>query len=82
LGWCEYDPRKVSRDIGQKNFINAANKNKKTVFCINNSMTFESLSALSKQSISIFGINLSRKGIAETCNGKRKNYKGYKFTFI
>jgi len=82
LNWCDYNAKNVQKMNGNINILKATDKIKKKVLCLNNNQIFESASDASRKSLEIFGINISRKYISYICNGKKDNYKGFKFKFI
>ena len=82
LNWCDYNAKNVKITNGNINVLKASEQNKKKVLCLNNNQIFESVTDASKKSLEILGININSKYISYICNGKRDNYKGYKFKFI
>ena len=76
LNWMFYDDYLGN---GIRKFVY---KNSKKVQCIETGQVFDSVTKLSKESINIFGINLTQTGIQRVCRNERKHYKGYHFKYI
>lgn len=76
LGWCNYDPKEEMR----KNAINnSKNKCHPVIVYKNNKLmgVFESGSDLERKSKELFGVKLTKSGIAQACRGEINTYKGF-----
>ena len=81
LNWCNYN----GENEKIKNYINfkTINGKKIEVFKNNKSLgVFPSCSELERKSEKLFGVKLLKNKISEVANGKRKQYKGYIFSYI
>lgn len=82
LKWCNYDSRKELIKNGKR----VAVKNEKAIEVFTKKGdslgVFRSASELERQSVKHFGDILYTGGISLTCQGKRKQYKGYMFKYI
>lgn len=50
--------------------------------CMTTGKLFSSVSEIERVSEEIFGVKLLNSMLSETCNGKHKSYKGFKFKYI
>lgn len=74
LSLCDYTPKESIRISGLKR--------SKSVICLDNNMTFQSVKDVSDKSLEIFNIKLRSDMVASVCNGKYKQYKGFTFEYI
>lgn len=76
IGWCDYSKDKVksNRKIHRKKVAIY-----KDGLYLN---SFDSISYLSEKSIELFGTKFFISEISRCCNGKTRQYKGYKFEFL
>lgn len=75
LSWCNYNAETEKN----KACIKMGESNRIKVICLENNKTFNSFTECCIQSIDVFGIKLSVKGISAVANGTRKQYKKYHF---
>ena len=80
IGWCSYDNK------SNITYENAIKKTSKIVYAydINENYigNYDSVSDLSRKSLNDFGIFLTSNGISRVCKQKRKQYKGYVFSYV
>lgn len=82
LEWCTYNPKEERLKTCKNNI---AGKNKRAIKVEKNGKVlglFESTLELERKSIELFGEILYNSNISLTCQGKRKQYKGYHIEYI
>lgn len=81
LGWCQYDPKK---EMEKGMFVKGipGRYELKPVICLDNGLTFKSISECARKSFICFGCDINRKCISMVCNHKRKHAHGFHFKFI
>lgn len=82
IGICSYDSKEEAKKIGSKNGKSLGKRIEMFDSSGNSLGVFESATELERQSLELFGIKLLQSGISLVFNGKRKQYKGFKFKCI
>ena len=82
LGWCNYDSTIANHNRRRK--IGKANSKKVYMYDLNKNFIgeFSSCNELDRLSEELFGIKLNYSNISAVCIGKRKQHKGYIFSYI
>lgn len=71
--WCDYD--------GLTAHYNRVKSVSKSIICVNNGMFFNSLRDLERKGRETFGSFMSRKKVAQVCDGELESYKGLSFRY-
>jgi len=81
LGWCKYNPDEEKKKSLE---LKALQKSKPVKLFKNDKFlgVFKSIVELSNNSKSLYGVNLNKTSISQTCNKKQKTCKGFKCEFV
>lgn len=81
LGWCDYNPKEVVKNIGAMNGRVNGLKCSKSLICLDTGETFPSTKECSRRSEELFGAYIHQGNISASCRlGVRR--KGYQFKYI
>lgn len=83
-GFCEYDGKKERIRASHKG-VAKLNKKRKQILVFDTDGKFireySSARSLINESLQMFGVKFTYIGIVETCNGRQKTHKNYKFKY-